>query len=104
MNIELYARPAANQPLQSPISNTSGTLPDGEPTLNLRDLLGNFSSQEEALAYISQQVSQQNGVVSESRSGPFNDYTHIEWLTVTITSESQPIEIRTYYLVTDEGY
>ena len=104
MIIELYARQGGLKPPQSPVSNTAGALPEAEPTLALSDLLGSFSTREEALDYISQQASQQQEQVVESRSSPFNDYTHIEWLTMTIQTTTQQLEERTYYLVTDEGY
>ncbi|UHG89853.1 hypothetical protein [Spirosoma oryzicola] len=106
MLIELYANPgfqAVALP-ESPISSLNGELPDEETGLELGDLLGSFSSREEAIAAITQQVSEQNGQVTESHSAPFNDYSHVEWLTVTVQTANQQTESRAYYLVTDEGY
>ena len=106
MLIELYANPdfqAVKLP-ESPIANLNGELPDEETGLELGDLLGSFSSREEAIAAITQQVSEQNGQVTESHSAPFNDYSHVEWLTVTIETDHKQIENRAYYLVSDEGY
>ncbi|MFD2934545.1 hypothetical protein [Spirosoma flavum] len=107
MIIELYASPqtptTSGLP-ESPISNTTGELPDQEPALDLGNLLGSFSSREEVMAYIGQRVLQQNGLIIDSRSAPFNEYTHVEWLTITLKSEDQSTQSENYYLVTDEGY
>lgn len=108
MTIELYAAPKMadqSEPAESPISNTMGTLPDQEPTLDLADLLGSFSSQEETLEFIRTQLAAQKQIITDSRSAPFSEYTHIEWLTLTIKTEDQQTESRSYYLVVaDEGY
>ncbi len=106
MIVELYASPlssTAEHP-ELPISNTVGELPDEEPSLNLGDLLGSFSSRNEALEYIQQQVAERSELVVESQGAPFDDYTHVEWLTITIKTETQKTENRNYYLVSDEGY
>ncbi len=106
MTLELYASPestTAEHP-ESPISNTVGELPDEEPDLNLGDLLGSFSSRDEALNYIRQQAAEGSGLVVDSRGAPFDEYTHVEWLTITIKTNDQKTENRNYYLVTDEGY
>ncbi|GAB4022849.1 hypothetical protein [Spirosoma koreense] len=106
MTIELYAIPEATQPEhpELPISNTVGELPEQEPTLDLGELLGSFSSEEEALAFINERVATQDQQVVDTHSAPFNDYTHVEWLTITIQTQDQQTRTENYYLVTDEGY
>jgi hypothetical protein len=107
MTIELYVSPQTpnqSERPESPISNINGELPDEEPVLDFGDLLGSFDSREEAIAFIQQQVAQRNQVVTDSYSVPFNEYTHVEWLTVKILTEGQQTESEYYYLVTDEGY
>lgn len=106
MTIELYAAPDATQSglVESPVSNTTGELPEQEPTLNFGDLLGSFSSREAAIGFIGEQVEKRNQVMSDSKSAPFNEYTHIEWLTITVETGGQSTQNENYYLVTDEGY
>ena len=107
MIVELYASPktpnSSGRP-ESPISNTKGELPDEEPALDFGDLIGSFPSREEAIAFIQEQVEVRNQVLTDSRSAPFNDYTHVELLTITISTDDQKTETDNYYLVTDEGY
>ena len=106
MTVELYDAPAkSNQSglLESPISNSQGELPDEEPTLDFGDLLGSFDSREEAITFIKNQLAEQNQEVTDSHSAPFDEYTHVEWLTFTIAADSQT-QSKSYYLVTDEGY
>lgn len=106
MTVELYDAPAkSNQSglLESPISNIQGELPGEEPTLDFGDLLGSFDSREEAVAFIKNQLSEQNQEVTDSHSAPFNEYTHVEWLAFTIAANNQT-HSKSYYLVTDEGY
>ncbi|GAB4035892.1 hypothetical protein [Spirosoma jeollabukense] len=107
MTIELYDAPAkANQSGHpgSPISNTQGELPNEEPTLDFGDLLGSFDSREEAIDFIKDQLAGQSQEVTDSHSAPFDEYTHVEWLTFTIAAPDQQIQSKSYYLVTDEGY
>lgn len=106
MIVELYEAPKSDssEAINSPISNTTGELPQQEPNLDLGDLLGSFDSREEALAFVQNQIAHQNRRVTDSRIAPFNAYTHVEWLTVTLQSEDQSTDRKNYYLVTDEGY
>lgn len=106
MTIELYAAPVTDpaQAIDSPISNTTGTLPDHEPALDLKDLVGTFDSREEAIAYIQRALEAGDNVVVDSHRAPFDDYTHVESLTISIRNRNQSTERRHYYLVTDEGY
>jgi hypothetical protein len=107
MTIELYAAPQSANPLsgpESPVSNVRGELPADEPTFDLKDLLGTFDSREEAIAFIEQQLVEENAEVTNQENGPFNDYIHVEWLTITTTTGDQPEKKQGYYLVTDEGY
>lgn len=107
MIVELYARPEPANPSgrpESPISNTAGELPDDEPTLDFGDLIGSYDSREEAIAFIHQELESRNQTLVDTRSAPFNPYTHVEWLSVTVSTGNQPDEVRNYYLVSDEGY
>lgn len=106
MTIELYEAPGmdASEAEDSPISNTSGELPEQEPEFRPDDLLGSFDSREEAMAFVQNQLTAQNQVVIDSRVAPFNDYTHVERLTVTIQTNGQSGQDKNYYLVADEGY
>ncbi|QDK81706.1 hypothetical protein EXU85_25085 [Spirosoma sp. KCTC 42546] len=106
MTIELYTAPINDSqgPVDSPISNTIGELPDQEPTLDLGDLLGSFDSQDEALDFIQNQTLSQGQSVIDTVTVLFNPYTHVELLTVTIQNEDQSTHPKSYYLVTDEGY
>lgn len=105
MIVELYAVPMADQSgvVDSPVSNTTGVLPDQEPALESGDLLGTFTSRETAVAFIDQQLTEQGQEVVDTQSAPFNQYTHIEWLTLTIKADGRSTQ-KSYYLVTDEGY
>jgi hypothetical protein len=106
MIIELYTAPAADSSadVESPISSITGELPDQEPTLDLGDLLGSFDSREEAISSVEQTVKEANQSVIDNTVSPFNDYTHIELLTVTVQNQDQSTHTKRYYLVTDEGY
>ncbi|SOD80485.1 hypothetical protein [Spirosoma fluviale] len=107
MTIELYKALNANNPTEhpdSPVSNIAGELPDDEPSLDFGDLLGTFSSREDAIAYINQQVADQGLAVLDTQSSPYNEYTHVEWLTVIVEQKDQSTQNESYYLVTDEGY
>lgn len=106
MIIELYKAPAADssEVAASPISSTTGELPDQEPTLDLGDLLGSFDSREEAISSIEQKVKANSQSVVDSTVSPFNAYTHVELLTVTVQNQDQSTCATHYYLVTDEGY
>ena len=106
MTIELYTAPINDsvKPADSPISNTTGELPDQEPSLDLGNLLGSFDSQDEALEFIKSQTLPQGQSVIDSVIVLFNPYTHVEFLTVTIQNEDQSTYPKSYYLVTDEGY
>lgn len=107
MTIELYASPKtpseSNRP-ESPVSNLKGELPEAEPTLDFGDLIDTFDSREDAISFIKKQVAERNQVLAETESGPFDAYTHVEWLTVKILTEDKQTESENYYLVTDEGY
>lgn len=107
MTIELYASPKTPTELEhpeSPVSNTKGELPEEEPTLDFGDLIDTFDSREEAISFIRQQLAERNQVLTETESGPFDAYTHVEWLTVKILTEDKQTQSENYYLVTDEGY
>ncbi len=106
MIVELYTAPATNslEDAESPISSTSGELPDQEPTLNPANLLGSFDSREDAIMSVEQSVKDRNESVIDSTVSPFNAYTHVELLTVTIQDKDQSTRTKFYYLVTDEGY
>ncbi|WP_420148437.1 hypothetical protein [Spirosoma sp.] len=106
MIIELYEAPVSDltETIESPISNTSGELPDQEPKLDLGDMLGSFDSQEEAIAFLEEQASRQNQQITDSQVVAFNAYTHVAGLTVTFQNQDQSTQQKNYYLVTDEGY
>ncbi len=107
MIIELYKSPKVLNPSghpESPVSNTKGELPDDEPALEFGDLIGSFDSREEAIAFVENQASERNQQITDTKSGPFNAYTHVEWLTVTVSTGGDQTENEDYYLVTDEGY
>ena len=106
MTIELYAASAqeASEPVDSPISNLPGKLPDEEPALNPDDLLGTFDSREEALVFLKNLLAAEQQVILDSRITPFSQYTHIESLTVTVRDVDAATQRRQYYVVTDEGY
>lgn len=106
MIIELYTAPATNsgEDAESPISSTTGELPEQEPTLDLGDLLGSFDSREEAISSIGQKAKEDRQSVVDSTVSPFNAYTHVELLTVTVQNQDQSTHTKSYYLVTDEGY
>ncbi|WP_018623070.1 hypothetical protein [Spirosoma luteum] len=106
MLVELYTAPATNssEVAESPISSTSGELPEQEPTLELGDLLGSFDSREEAISSVERTGKEANQSVIDSTVSPFNDYTHVELLTVTVQNRDQSTHTKLYYLVTDEGY
>lgn len=106
MTIELYEAPGADsaEAINSPISSTTGELPDQEPDLDLGDLLGSFDSQEEAIIFLEKQAAQQNQQITDSTIVAYNAYTHVSLLTVTIQGNEQSTEQKNYYLVTDQGY
>jgi hypothetical protein len=106
MIIELYAAPdsSPSASVDSPISNTTGELPEQEPTLDPGNLLGSFDSREEAINFVQNQAATQQQEVADTKSAPFNAYTHVEWLTVTLKNTDQSTQTSHYYLVTDEGY
>ncbi len=106
MIVELYTAPATNSPevTESPISSTSGELPEQEPTLDPGNLLGSFDSREEAISSVERIAKDANQSVTDSTVSPFNDYTHVELLTVTVQDPNQSTHTKLYYLVTDEGY
>ena len=106
MIIELYEAPESDssEATNSPISTTTGELPQQEPDLDLGNLLGSFDSREEALAFVQNQLAHQNRRITNTRIVPFNAYIHVEWLTVTLQKEDQSTDRKNYYLVTDEGY
>lgn len=106
MIIELYAAPdsSPSAPINSPVSNTTGELPEQEPALDPANLLGSFDSREEAINFVQNQAAAQQQEVADTQSAPFNAYTHVEWLTVTLTNADQSTQTGNYYLVTDEGY
>ncbi|MFD2571817.1 hypothetical protein ACFSUS_14325 [Spirosoma soli] len=106
MTIELYAASTSDalETIDSPISNTTGELPDQEPTLDLGDLLGTFDSREEAINFVQNRASVRNQEVVDTHYAPFNVYTHVDWLKVTLKNADQSTQHEHYYLVTDEGY
>jgi hypothetical protein len=106
MIVELYAAPdtSPSTPVDSPISNTTGELPEQEPTLDPGNLLGSFDSREEAINFVQNQAAAQQQEIAETTNAPFNAYTHVEWLTVTFKNADQSMQTDNYYLVTDEGY
>lgn len=106
MTIELYEAPesVSAESVESPISNTTGELPDQEPALDLGSLIGSFDSQEDALAFLQEQATRQNQQITESNIVAFNAYTHVGLLTITSQNEDQSTQQKNYYLVTDEGY
>lgn len=105
MIIEVYNVPSdASEATDSPISSTTGELPDQEPEFRPDDLLGSFDSREEAIGFVKEQLASQNQVVTDSQVAPFNAYTHIERLTMTIQTDAETDQHKNYYLVTDEGY
>lgn len=107
MTIELYASPkttGSSEHPESPVSNTNGELPDTEPTLDFGDLIDTFDSREEAISFIEKQLAERNQVLTETTSGPFDAYTHVEWLTINTLTEDKQARSEQYYLVTDEGY
>ncbi|QJW89977.1 hypothetical protein HNV11_11620 [Spirosoma taeanense] len=106
MIIELYAAQpaeAAGAP-DLPVSNLQGELPEQEPALDMGDLLGSFPSREEAMNFVQYRAAAHQREVVDTHSAPFNDYVHIEWLTVTFKNEDQSTHSEGYYLVSDEGY
>ena len=107
MTIELYASPKTTsgaEPPESPVSNAKGELPDEEPTLDFGDLIDTFDSREEAISFIEKQIADRNQVLTETKSGLFDAYTHVEWLTVKMLTEDKQSQSENYYLVADEGY
>jgi len=106
MIIELYAAPdsSPSAPINSPVSNTTGELPEQEPALDPANLLGSFDSREEAINFVQNQAAAQQQEVADTKSALFNAYTHVEWLMVTLTNADQSTQTGNYYLVTDEGY
>lgn len=106
MIIELYTAPATDASVvtESPISSTSGELPEQEPTLDLGDLLGSFDSREEAIAAVERTAKEAGKAMLDSTVSAFNAYTHVELLTVTVQNRDQSTHTNLYYLVTDEGY
>jgi hypothetical protein len=106
MIIELYTAPATDSSgvAESPISSITGELPEQEPTLDLGNLLGSFDSREEAISSIKQTGKDADQSVIDSTVSPFNAYTHVELLTVTVQNQDQSTHRKFYYLVTDEGY
>lgn len=106
MTIELYEAPESveSESVESPISSTTGELPDQEPTLDLGNLLGSFDSQEDALAFLEEKTSRQNQQITDSDIRAYNAYTHVSLLTVTIQTKDSSAQKKNYYLVTDEGY
>ncbi|AUD03872.1 hypothetical protein [Spirosoma pollinicola] len=107
MIIELYASPKIqnqSEHPESPISNTKGELPDEEPALEFGDLIGSFDSREEAIAFVQTQANERKQQVIDTQSGPYNAYTHVEWLTLTVSKEGSQTGSVNYYLVSDEGY
>ncbi|WP_080057845.1 hypothetical protein [Spirosoma aerolatum] len=106
MTIELYNTSLTDYsaPVESPISNTTGELPEQEPALDLGHLLGSFDSREEALVFVEEQAASQQQLVMDSRIVKFDAYTHVELLTVTLQHADQTTAIKNYYLVLDEGY
>ncbi|GAB3997439.1 hypothetical protein GCM10028807_42660 [Spirosoma daeguense] len=106
MTIELYSAPVADSAdvVDSPISNITGELPDQEPELNADNLLGSFDTRDEALAFIESGLLVENQKVADTEIRPFDPYTHVELLTVTLQQEDHSTTTRQYYLVNDEGY
>ena len=106
MIVELYVAPAADssEVAESPISSTTGELPDQEPTLDPANLLGSFDSREEAVSSAEQKAKGDNQSIMNSAISPFNAYTHVELLTITVQNQDQSTGTAHYYLVTDEGY
>ncbi|GAB4034677.1 hypothetical protein [Spirosoma gilvum] len=106
MTIELYntSLTDSSEPIDSPISNINGELPDQEPVLELGNLLGSFDTREEALAFVNDQAASQQQQVTDSRIVKFDAYTHVELLAVTLQQSDQSTAFRNYYLVLDEGY
>lgn len=106
MIVELYIAPTVTtpQPTESPVSNPNGELPDQEPSLSPDQLLGSFDSRDEAITFAKEQLMNGGQNIVETQSGQFNEYTHIEWLTLTTTAPNGESTPKTYYLVTDEGY
>ncbi|QKZ13686.1 hypothetical protein [Spirosoma sp. KUDC1026] len=106
MIVELYTAPdsSPSAPVDLPISNTAGELPEQEPTLDPGNLLGSFDSRDEAINFVQNQAAAQQQEVADTQSAPFNAYTHVEWLTVTLKNADQSTQTTNYYLVTDEGY
>jgi hypothetical protein len=106
MTIELYAAPelTESEAIDSPISNTTGVLPDQEPTLDASDLLGTFDSREEAMSFVQQQAELDRQTILDNEVTPFNVYTRVERLVVKVQNGDQSTQYKNYYLVTDEGY
>lgn len=105
MTIELYSAASTDfSAINSPISNTTGELPEQEPDLNFGDLLDSFDSREEALAYIEKKILANDQLLLKNHITPFNAYTHVELLTLTIQHTDQSVHTQQYYFVTDEGY
>lgn len=106
MTIELYATPSTDASLstESPISSTTGELPDQEPTIDFGDLLGSFDSHEELIDFVREQYAQQNQQLLDSQVSSFDAYTHVELLTITVQTPEQTTFQKRYYLVLDEGY
>ncbi|GAB3942650.1 hypothetical protein GCM10028805_07510 [Spirosoma harenae] len=106
MTFELYTAPAADSSdtVESPISNITGELPEQEPDINQDNLLGSFDTREEAMEFVQSGTIEPNQSIIDSHIKPFNDYTHVELLTVTVQNGDQSSFSRRYYLVNDEGY
>ncbi|MBD2703121.1 hypothetical protein IC229_20910 [Spirosoma sp. BT702] len=106
MTIELYSVPVTDTSnvSDSPISNTTGELPEQEPEISPDNLLGSFDTREEALAFVENDTSANNQTITDSQTNSFDAYTHVELLTVTIRNEDQSTATKQYYLVNDEGY
>ena len=106
MTFELYTAPVADssETVESPISNSTGELPEQEPEISPDNLLGSFDSREEALEFVQTSTVESNQSITDTSIKPFNDYTHVELLTVTIQNDDQSSFSKRYYLVNDEGY
>ncbi|GAB3702922.1 hypothetical protein GCM10027592_32830 [Spirosoma flavus] len=106
MTIELYSVPVTDTSnvANSPISNTVGELPEQEPEFSPDNLLGSFDTQEEALSFVKNDTSGNNQTITDTQIRPFDPYTHVELLTVTIRNEDQSTITKQFYLVNDEGY
>lgn len=107
MIIELYAAPSTGtvSPMpESPVSNIRGELPDDEPSVDFGNLLGSFDSREEAIEFVVKQLTDQHLTITQQETGPFNEYTHIDWLTMTTAAGHSPASQQHYYLISDEGY